>query len=331
MPFNISNPVLFYNKKMFAAAGLDPEKPPVSLDELRADSEAIVSSGAAKYGLALDSGFDSGGGWYSSSGSPRPASSTPTIRTGARRGPRRCCTTIATGQSLLAVLQSMISDGLAFNVGDNAGGFDHLLKLADIGRAGGDDDRHVCGDRRRPHRAGQRPVPADHRRRSRNRGDARTRWQARSARRRCVAVRRRHRRRRADRGRVGTSSPISPRRSSRASGRRRPVTCRCAPTRSTLEPLQTTLTTDPRFKVALRPTAVGTRRTDIARSRSSDHLREVRTVTAQGVAAIFGGADVAAWPVLAAARSPTQPHDAWMSRRLQLPQRLTRPAGRGRR
>ena len=64
MPFNISNPVLFYNKKMFAAAGLDPDKPPVSLDDLRADSEAIVKSGAAKYGLALDSGFDSGGGWY---------------------------------------------------------------------------------------------------------------------------------------------------------------------------------------------------------------------------------------------------------------------------
>ena len=64
MPFNISNPVLFYNKKMFAAAGLDPEKPPVSLDELRADSEAIVYSGAATYGLALDSGFDCGGGWY---------------------------------------------------------------------------------------------------------------------------------------------------------------------------------------------------------------------------------------------------------------------------
>jgi hypothetical protein len=64
MPFNISNPVLFYNKKMFAAAGLDPEKPPVSLDDVRADSEALVNSGAAKYGVALDSNFDSGGGWY---------------------------------------------------------------------------------------------------------------------------------------------------------------------------------------------------------------------------------------------------------------------------
>ena len=36
----------------------------MSLDELRADSQTIVDKGAAKYGLALDSGFDSGGGWY---------------------------------------------------------------------------------------------------------------------------------------------------------------------------------------------------------------------------------------------------------------------------
>ena len=28
MPFNTSNPMLYYNKDMFKAAGLDPEKPP---------------------------------------------------------------------------------------------------------------------------------------------------------------------------------------------------------------------------------------------------------------------------------------------------------------
>ena len=32
MPFNNSNPVLYYNKKSFTAAGLDPNKPPTSLD-----------------------------------------------------------------------------------------------------------------------------------------------------------------------------------------------------------------------------------------------------------------------------------------------------------
>jgi len=33
MPFNTSNPMLYYNKDMFRAAGLDPEKPPRTWDE----------------------------------------------------------------------------------------------------------------------------------------------------------------------------------------------------------------------------------------------------------------------------------------------------------
>ena len=45
-------------------AGLDPNKPPASLQDIRDMSQKIVDSGAAKYGLAVDSGFDSGGGWY---------------------------------------------------------------------------------------------------------------------------------------------------------------------------------------------------------------------------------------------------------------------------
>ena len=35
MPFNISSPVLYYNKAMFEEAGLDPDDPPITLDELR--------------------------------------------------------------------------------------------------------------------------------------------------------------------------------------------------------------------------------------------------------------------------------------------------------
>ncbi len=64
MPFNVSNPVLYFNRKIFEAAGLDPDDPPVSLEELRAASEQIVSSGAAPVALVLDSGPDSGGGWF---------------------------------------------------------------------------------------------------------------------------------------------------------------------------------------------------------------------------------------------------------------------------
>ncbi len=53
MPFNDSNPVLYYNKVAFQKAGLDPDKPPTTLAEVKADSQKIVQSGAAKYGIAL--------------------------------------------------------------------------------------------------------------------------------------------------------------------------------------------------------------------------------------------------------------------------------------
>jgi sn-glycerol 3-phosphate transport system substrate-binding protein len=132
MPFNVSDPVLFYNKKTFAAAGLDPEKPPTTIAEIRADSQKIVDAGAAKFGLAVDSGFDSGGGWYieqwfaqlgmfyADNGNGRTARATKVLYDNP------------TGVDLLTQLQSMLSDKLAVDVGDNSGtGYDNLLKMAD--------------------------------------------------------------------------------------------------------------------------------------------------------------------------------------------------------
>ena len=131
MPFNVSNPVLYYNRVMFAKAGLDPENPPKTLEELRAASDAIVKSGAAKYGIAFDTGFDNGGGWfieqwftklgqlYADNGNGRLAPATKVL--------------VDTPKSvdLLKYVQQMILDGVAFNVGDNATGQANFLKLAD--------------------------------------------------------------------------------------------------------------------------------------------------------------------------------------------------------
>lgn len=131
MPFNVSNPVLYYNKKVFEAAGLDPETPPANMAEVRTMSQAIVDSGAAAFGLALDTGADSGGGWFleqwfaklgeffSDNDNGRLAPSTKVLFDGQ------------TGIDLLTDLQTLVNDGLAYNVGDNASGQDALLKLAD--------------------------------------------------------------------------------------------------------------------------------------------------------------------------------------------------------
>ena len=58
MPFNNSGPVLFYNKKAFTAAGLDPEKPPTTLDDVRAAAEKLKANGVeAPLGLKTEPGY----------------------------------------------------------------------------------------------------------------------------------------------------------------------------------------------------------------------------------------------------------------------------------
>jgi sn-glycerol 3-phosphate transport system substrate-binding protein len=51
MPFNSSTPILYYNKDVFAAAGLDPETPPATWEEVEAFSRQIMASGAAPCGF----------------------------------------------------------------------------------------------------------------------------------------------------------------------------------------------------------------------------------------------------------------------------------------
>ena len=131
MPFNVSNPILFYNKVMFAAAGLDPEQPPRTFDELRTMSQQLVDSGAAGFGIALDTNVDSGGGWFIeqwfagagelfvNNGNGREAPATEVLFDGE------------TGIRLFTLLQDLVDDGLAANVGDNSSGTDNFLKMAD--------------------------------------------------------------------------------------------------------------------------------------------------------------------------------------------------------
>jgi sn-glycerol 3-phosphate transport system substrate-binding protein len=131
MPFNVSNPVLYFNKSVFVKAGLDPEHPPLSLEELRSAAEKIVSSGAARYGIAFDHSIDGGGGWfleqwmakadelYSNNENGRAAPSTRVLYAGQ------------TGVDLLTFVQKLVQDGLAIDVGALTSLPDNLLKMVD--------------------------------------------------------------------------------------------------------------------------------------------------------------------------------------------------------
>ncbi len=49
MPFNTSTPILYYNKTMFKDAGLDPDKPPKTFDEVAAAAQKLtVKDGSGK-------------------------------------------------------------------------------------------------------------------------------------------------------------------------------------------------------------------------------------------------------------------------------------------
>ena len=51
LPFNTSTPILYYNKDMFAEAGLDPEQPPITWQDVEKVSRILLDSGAARYGF----------------------------------------------------------------------------------------------------------------------------------------------------------------------------------------------------------------------------------------------------------------------------------------
>lgn len=53
MPFNSSTAMLYYNKDMFEAAGLDPDTPPATFSELYEMGKQIVDSGVAPYAVSF--------------------------------------------------------------------------------------------------------------------------------------------------------------------------------------------------------------------------------------------------------------------------------------
>ncbi|WP_455478645.1 sn-glycerol-3-phosphate ABC transporter substrate-binding protein UgpB [Bartonella sp. B10] len=53
MPFNASTPILYYNKDIFRKAGLDPEQPPKTWQDIEDFSKKILSSKAANCGFTM--------------------------------------------------------------------------------------------------------------------------------------------------------------------------------------------------------------------------------------------------------------------------------------
>jgi sn-glycerol 3-phosphate transport system substrate-binding protein len=133
MPFNLSSPVLYYNKNDFREVGLDPEKPPSTLEEVKAYSEKLLqkdgSGNITRSGIAIDvypwifeEWLAKAGALYVNNGNGRDARATEAIFNGAE------------GKTIFEWWADMVKSGLAFNVGRNPSGADGLLAVAS-GRA----------------------------------------------------------------------------------------------------------------------------------------------------------------------------------------------------
>jgi multiple sugar transport system substrate-binding protein len=57
IPYSISNPIVYYNADIFKAAGLDPENPPKTWDEVKKDSE-IIKQKTGIYGFYMQEPAD---------------------------------------------------------------------------------------------------------------------------------------------------------------------------------------------------------------------------------------------------------------------------------
>ena len=53
MPFNTSSAILYYNKDLFKKAGLDPNRPPQTFEEIEDSAKRLVQSGATRSGITL--------------------------------------------------------------------------------------------------------------------------------------------------------------------------------------------------------------------------------------------------------------------------------------
>jgi sn-glycerol 3-phosphate transport system substrate-binding protein len=124
-PFQLSNPVLYYNKAAFERAGLDPEAPPSTLDELLETSRAIVSGGGAPKAFAIQVQ-----GWYPEQWAMMAGSAIVDNDNGrVARATRATLDTPEFGDGFTWVEQ-MNNEGLLVNVGRDEGLRDGLLAVA---------------------------------------------------------------------------------------------------------------------------------------------------------------------------------------------------------
>jgi sn-glycerol 3-phosphate transport system substrate-binding protein len=122
---NVSIPVLFYNKAHWLEAGLDPDDPPATLDELYEQAKALKAAGVSDKPLSFRANrwfFET---WLAGIGED-------IVNNGNGREARATEATFATpaAEELVSFLKQMYDEGLLNAFADTEGSIDHYLALA---------------------------------------------------------------------------------------------------------------------------------------------------------------------------------------------------------
>jgi sn-glycerol 3-phosphate transport system substrate-binding protein len=121
---NVSTPILYYNKSHWAEAGLDPDDPPGTLQDIREHAEALKAAGASSRPLAMTMSrwfFET---WLSGIGQD-------VVDNDNGYGGRATEATFDTPEAreLLTFLDEMDDDGLVNLYANTEGGIDHYLAV----------------------------------------------------------------------------------------------------------------------------------------------------------------------------------------------------------
>lgn len=124
LAWNVSNVALFYNKIDFEKAGLDPAKPPTTLEEVEEYSRVLVDKGVVPHGLALRIAPYFHEFWAAKAGQTL-------VNNDNGRTARATEATLdtPTGRKLWTWWDRMVDSGLALNIGSEPGTIDHFLAV----------------------------------------------------------------------------------------------------------------------------------------------------------------------------------------------------------
>jgi sn-glycerol 3-phosphate transport system substrate-binding protein len=124
MPWTVSNPVLLYDKNAFLAAGLDPEDPPETFEEVTEYSRRLVDAGVTQHGISLraeafvnEAFYAKAGQLYVNHGNGRDARATKTLLD------------TKIGREIWTWWDDIVASGLGLFTGSRPDNFDNLLAL----------------------------------------------------------------------------------------------------------------------------------------------------------------------------------------------------------